>query len=581
MYRIVSILILFFAVESYGQNTYLISGKVFDKQTNEVLPYTTVYDISSKRGTVTNLKGKFSLKTTIGDTINISYIGYSTIQIVISKHKKYYKLFLEGKENILNTLIIRPDNDFLYDLVAKCRKKRNKTLKTSKSYMRIETDIAKKQVELVECYYNSDISGQDIEELHLKNGRIALVKFRDRYFHSVASSKAIYKHKLFKRNKYYPNNPLSYSKRRLKKYFKLKLVSRYFNENNDDIFVIEYHPVKKKRKLFEGKIWINHKTKQIIKITLNIKNTSIHPFIPLFDKSNKIDSIDLNITKTFNKIGNRMYLNSIYFNYKLRYIPIGDSPYIVKTNSFMYFYDFVHKFYIPRFKYHDSFYQDYRQISASRYNDFFWRNIDEFKMRNLKKKNDYFVNKEATLNSKKMFIHNEHQDENETFEHHYIFWNKKRIRFRSGYQSDKQKYDNALPSDKYNMNIQIYMDINYLNDSLDVVTQTIFDPYESYYKFPQSKTGDAFINMYFDIAEIQRRKLEKEIKSLVKSPDYTIEDIDNLYEKNLKELKVTTKSFCKSVQRGTIKKNMLYWNNIIADELDINNISLFELYKNE
>ncbi len=40
---------MFFAIEGNGQNPYFINGKIFDKLTNEVLPYVTVYDISSKK----------------------------------------------------------------------------------------------------------------------------------------------------------------------------------------------------------------------------------------------------------------------------------------------------------------------------------------------------------------------------------------------------------------------------------------------------------------------------------------------------------------------------------------------------
>ena len=58
-----------------------ISGCVLDIETNEPIVGATVLVKGSNTGTVTDLNGNFSLKTPIGKTLLISYVGLGSAEI--------------------------------------------------------------------------------------------------------------------------------------------------------------------------------------------------------------------------------------------------------------------------------------------------------------------------------------------------------------------------------------------------------------------------------------------------------------------------------------------------------------------
>ncbi len=101
--------ILFGSIISYGQNLGSISGTIYEKQSGEPLPGVQIYDVSSSRGTVTDLDGKYHLNLPAGNyTLTVSFVGYSTIkaEVVIVANKDLVKDFqmstdVFGLENVV------------------------------------------------------------------------------------------------------------------------------------------------------------------------------------------------------------------------------------------------------------------------------------------------------------------------------------------------------------------------------------------------------------------------------------------------------------------------------------------------
>lgn len=69
----------------------LISGQVRDKETNEPLPFATVFIANSKFGAITDNEGKFSIAlSAIGQfELVVSYMGYETYQIPINLKRNF------------------------------------------------------------------------------------------------------------------------------------------------------------------------------------------------------------------------------------------------------------------------------------------------------------------------------------------------------------------------------------------------------------------------------------------------------------------------------------------------------------
>ncbi len=82
--RLNSILILLFlSFLAKGQ----VSGYIYDSVTKKPLESCNVFDDLSKNGAITDQAGKFTIYSTIGSTLSISFIGYKTKKHIIKKNQ--------------------------------------------------------------------------------------------------------------------------------------------------------------------------------------------------------------------------------------------------------------------------------------------------------------------------------------------------------------------------------------------------------------------------------------------------------------------------------------------------------------
>lgn len=89
----------------------------------------------------------------------------------------------------------------------------------------------------------------------------------------------------------------------------------------------------------------------------------------------------------------------------------------------------------------------------------------------------------------------------------------------------------------------------------------------------QQKESQAFINIYFDLMEIERRKIEEELLEYKN-------DVAKIQLKFI-ELKSRTENlserYFREVQRGTNRENLVKWNNVVLNELNIDNMVFFDI----
>lgn len=551
------------------------SGTLVDQKSKHPIPYANIYNKSNGQGTLSNLDGDFILgNVQIQDTIVISFIGYKTLMFIAHKSILDTSLYLEQQHELLNEITVMADNSYLYEMVSKSRKAIKPVTQTAKTYYLLQSSEDGRQIESVESYYNGVFTGYDIDQLHLKNGRVALRKINNRFFLSTESSKAIYMHKLMDRHIFFPISPFELSKRKLKKKYDLFLESKYLNDDSSLVYVIDFVPKDSLSDAFYGKMWLDSMNLAVLKTNLISTDAKAHPFLPA-GFADSIEQVDLNITKNYELVNQELRFKSVDFNYNVAYRTLQNTKLDVSTSAVLYAYDYEQAFTLPRFQFTEGSYADYRKIQAVPYNHFFWENINEFKMQELTHKNEQFVNNKSTLHGDKLFSENQYF-KNGFFENPYIFWKTDRVVFRidsinkKGYHAARS----ALPADLYNLEVQIYMDINELNDSLHYVTKTVFDPFQSYYYLPLDNEGMAFINMYFDLAEIHRRELDEELET-----QKTREGITTAYETKMQQWKIQSQTFLKDTDHGTNRMGMEKWNRYIAVKLQIDNAKLFQLYK--
>jgi hypothetical protein len=141
--------------------------------------------------------------------------------------------------------------------------------------------------------------------------------------------------------------------------------------------------------------------------------------------------------------------------------------------------------------------------------------------------------------------------------------------------SDHSISSYGIKSEQYNLAVKIYLDINTYQDSTDLVTAAIFDPYDSYYYLPMDKQTHCFVNMYFDLCEIKRRELEEKIRA----ENINELQAEEIYDTFMEKMDLDNNAFLKAVQRGTVESEMVRYNDYVYSKLGINNIELFEPFK--
>ncbi|MBK6965500.1 MAG: hypothetical protein IPH20_16625 [Bacteroidales bacterium] len=266
------------------------------------------------------------------------------------------------------------------------------------------------------------------------------------------------------------------------------------------------------------------------------------------------------------------------FTYTIDYISgkgTGDeTPYRVATSAVIYAFDYGNLFTIPRFPFKDEHIDDYKKISALPYNDFFWKSYNDYQLIDHKQLNEKFYSDTSAITSRKLFAQHRLFGLG-MFENSFLQWSTERILFKENapVPSDKRIGDLDFPADQYNLSVKIFMDINTNADSTDILTAAILDPMESFFLLPMDNTTHCFINIWFDLVEVERRKFEKALEL----SDKTGATVQKMYDELLIKLETIKLLYFKEAERGTRSEELLKWNDIVYRNLGIDNAAFFYL----
>jgi len=591
MKTILLALFLSCSVSSFSQDG--IQGIVRDSRTKESLPYCSIYIKGSHTGTITNAEGAYYIEFITGrDTVIFSYVGYRTRTIPSARLILNKTVFLERKEVVLKEVTVHAKDDFLYQVLDKCRKKllQDKVRRTSKVYFGLETQTKDQPVELLECYYNGYMDGVSVDHLILKNGRIGLAGLDNRFFLTLNTSKAISGMGLTISDEHCPAIPFQCPKRELKKLFSLEM-----GYSDDKLYNIKFRPRDNSHESFSGEAWIDKETFALLKTDLTVENTPRHPFYPLFP-CDSLFHVSLAVSHTFRQEGGSMLPDHINFSYNFSYKSVRDTPTFkipstiirdISSSGVLYFYDYERPFILPYFDY-DNNYDDYRKMSIIPYNGLFWKNTSAMLLTVKQKENLGFFSHEGCLlnfgegNYGSNFLAKAKDDStfyrfySGFYEFYYTFWspdkrillNRKLKRYEA-YPAETLNHN--VPSDLYQLNVQVLLDITQVKDSLYCKSYTVFDAAKTFYHIPTQPWTNAFLNIYFDICEIERRKMEKELGT----NDHNLAQIDAIYNKTRENITTITRKYLKEVQLGKNQEELINWNQYVITNLGIDNLHLF------
>lgn len=183
------------------------------------------------------------------------------------------------------------------------------------------------------------------------------------------------------------------------------------------------------------------------------------------------------------------------------------------------------------------------------------------------------------------------------FETPYFFWSKNERLILDNYRvlADIQKFDTSTKEevrpesvngggneehkgkafsaeeDRFLFYAQILLDVNYINDSLYCKSYTVLDAAESYWHLVPDSTSNVFINILFDLCEIERIKMQKQLSER----NYSPQEIEKIYYRTKTRMNKTLKEYIEKTRKGEDLSELEKYNSYIRDTLGIDNIKLF------
>ncbi|PHR72567.1 MAG: hypothetical protein COA67_04785 [Lutibacter sp.] len=596
------ITLLFFTISLFSFSQTTIKGFVFDESTRESLPYATIRLLNTKDYTITNEDGKFEIsseKITSVDSLEVRFMGFEKKRIAVSYFKTNLKLYLTPQVSLIDRVdIYNKGENYKYDLlnrlIQKCRK--NELITESKAFLSLTSSARNVPIEHIEGFYNSKQSvSSGLENLSIKSGRFGQNKSFP--FYSLDNTVILKNFQFFKKNTeqilpLYPGN-MSQSA------IKSKYIVTIEDCNQCDIedVSISFVPKKFNGRLFSGKIIFDESKLIVKKIALwvddpktkglsTLKNKDI--FIP---KKIKLDVVfnPLDINKV-------QYLD---FSFDIRYNSEGSSEYI-KSQSFLYFYDYQESFKEPHFTNGVVFKNDYDKIIALQTSEGFWKENYQFpesidQMRSLKfmKEHGYLINydntipvnyikyinpsvvswgKDKRLSWKSIKAKDVIGDsKNDPLDYSVSMKEQKDIKAdKVSHSSSGSRFAQKNKREKEKFTFDYVLDFNKNKKGVKEFTaRTIFNRNNSFYKGSESDNKLTYINLIFDVYEHYRQEAEDETHE-----NLNYEEVKTLYNKKFNEASETVNQIKKKTNLGKNYQNLIVWSNKIKNKFNVDNYTL-------
>lgn len=568
------ILILFTSISCFSQNH--IKGYIFDKTTNNPLPYAAIVLGNSRFYTITNEDGMFEFNQhIIADSLEVRYLGYESKKVPTSYFNLNSVLYLSPSTLALNEVIIVVNNNrrnktgsqdktYPYDLLKKLIRKYRKENKVTKSkaYLSLTSSAKNIPIEQIEGYYNSaqSLSG-GLVNLTIKSGRFGQNKSLP--FYSLNNTKILQNFQFFKIAPqilpHYPGTMLFQS-----------IENNYLIRTEECVsciggdVLISFIPKKKNGRLFSGKIYANSEQLIIKKIELYIEDPLTNGIISIIENDIVIPkSIVLNIG-----------FNPLDYS-KIQYLDMDFAMFyqsetfkeFIETHSFIYFYDMEGFFEKPYFTKPIHFNNDYDKMIAFQATDDFWdanfqfpKSVSENISTAYLKKFGYQINYDSSIPS----VDIQHTKQ------HVILWNKNvPLSWETIRDTKHHRIDSVSDAHKTIKISHERLNFTYLLDTYQpkkgpkkFIVRTLFDRRSSFYNGPRTKDALDYINLTFNIYEYNRQIME----SLI-TEEMTFSEVKNLTKRTFREASKMAKNMRKVTFQGTSRENMADWNQIIKPHL--------------
>ena len=118
-YYFIAFFLTFFIPQSFAQS-YSFKGKIIDADSKEPLAFVSISILSSKRGTVSDIDGNFSITIyNSEDTLRLTYLGYEPLLIFPKERKDLFIAKMKKDALFLNEITITPQENPAHRIIRK------------------------------------------------------------------------------------------------------------------------------------------------------------------------------------------------------------------------------------------------------------------------------------------------------------------------------------------------------------------------------------------------------------------------------------------------------------------------------
>ena len=560
----------FFRVEAQS----LLTGSLLDAVSKQPLPYAGLQLWPSQRGTIANEVGAYSLLPSDGDdSLYISLVGYRSLRLAIRDLPADGVILMQAQVRTLAEVSVRPpDDSWLFELLPAINLGESGKLE-SRAYYELKSKIGNSQVELVEAFYNLQTKQAEVEVLELKAGRLALQPLGQRLFATTEGARALAAMPLFKTHPYFPGTPLSLNRKALQRRYYLYDLGGYRLASGDSVQVVRFVPRNDKEAWFEGELGILLAQKRLLFLELRCEQTKRHPFLPM-GPDDRLSRVSLHLKRSMLPHGDGMRLEKLELSYAVTYTNARGQVYPVESQALLYSYAVGAPFFIWQdAAYQDAEMSDYLRINALPYNKAFWEAGNETRIEDVQGTNQAFFKHPNSLTNVNLFT-NQPLLGKGLLERPFTHWDGRRLIFNGKTERPPNESGNReVRIDDFQLAVEVYFDLIQVADSLQWQTATIFNPYQSYFYLPIQAKEACFINLYFDLMECERRRLDGLLMASERHPDSLLA-IYRSFKTNLEEM---SQQYFRDAMLGNNRKGMESWNERVLSELGIDNMQLFGL----
>jgi hypothetical protein len=570
------IIIWLFAIpQAFSQSW---EGRVVDSKTRLPVPFASLRVKNTRIQAMANADGRIDLPKNIfllQDSLMISCVGYLARTIPIRTLTDDPVIRLQPITYQLSPVSVtsKGNNDFPYQLFSNlCEKYRKySSPEKSKGYFTFSSQYGLLPLEIVECYFSGNVSPcNGISLLKLKNGRIG-AGLNSCYSLNVTDIITHFAPFSLSGNLNIPSSAGNFNYKRQKRLFDIQITGSS-TENGIKKFILTFNARKDSTTLFSGLAWINRTENTIEKLEFNLKPKDFFYLEPLI-KGDIIDSIDLSIDYYFDNTDlEHPRFSRVSLSFSLDYTSVHPPLTIRETSEGnLLLYDFNNPFpeTFPAGLVEQQE-NDYQKIALLPYDSLFW-GVHPVTPPSEKQTAfiDYFREHGTLLNFSKSL--------DSLSKIGYLRWRPDRdIAFtdlpKHVYEKPKLIVNGrpVIPTQygeiSYEPVCKILVNPVFIEDSLHLSTVTLFDKYDSHFYPVNPCHSVAFLNLTFDIFEMERREMVTRWYQSSHKMENSLTDFQLVYSQTMSQLNDTLKIFKSETDFGDDTKNMVKWYRLLSSK---------------